>query len=389
MRTDEANITKIVSDMFSGVIYPNKVEMLIRIDDDMVEVFDSLKNNKIINKYNVKIYSGKRLGYINAGEGFSELMRMSVGDIFLLWGDDYNIITQGWDVKLYQYRDKIATIKMFTYSKMKNGLKRFHGDACVCFTKKLYELMGHMPFQCFCDKYFDKIGYNCGIMEDTDIKIVVGTKKDGSVEVNSDRLLAVEQFDQEETQKDIVIDTKRVLQYFKENNIEYHSNPYCDVTFVHYLYNSLFPQVEISGGELGDKKYLVKFINKKNNQNVYQTTIESYQWAKTNIDYFIDWLITVSDEDGNVFFEYNLDLTNKKVLMEIDKNSTKEEILTWLVYIDEFQKRHNCKVVCKTSYFSTIQNSYNKIDIVDITEDVYDMFIYYKINRSNIKWIRN
>ena len=59
-RGDIDSLIEIINNIFSLASYPKKVEMLIRVDSDQEDLYQTLSCHKVVNQYNVKIYSGKR-----------------------------------------------------------------------------------------------------------------------------------------------------------------------------------------------------------------------------------------------------------------------------------------------------------------------------------------
>ena len=63
------------------------------------------------------------------------------------------------------------------------------------------------------------------------------------------------------------------------------------------------PFVEITGNVT--EEYVVQFIDKTTNQIRFETTIGNNNWAKSNIEYCIDWTVRVL-KDNDVFYEHDL-----------------------------------------------------------------------------------
>jgi len=81
---------------------------------------------------------------------------------------------------------------------------------------------------------------------------------------------------------------------------------------------------------------------------VYQTDIYNNMWASTSTKYYNKWLVEVFDiTDGIEVLEYSeeMDLKNRTVKVVFDSESL-GDILAWIGAVDEFQKKHECKMYC-------------------------------------------
>ena len=62
------------------------------------------------------------------------------------------------------------------------------------------------------------------------------------------------------------------------------------------------------------------------------------------------------------------DLSFKKVYI-IFKTDSIGDTLAWIPYVEEFRKKHNCKIVCATYYNNWFKNEYKDIEFVEIGGD--------------------
>jgi autotransporter strand-loop-strand O-heptosyltransferase len=135
------------------------------------------------------------------------------------------------------------------------------------------------------------------------------------------------------------------------------------------------PKVEILGGD--DKTYSVKFIDLDKNEVVYQSTISNNQWAKVNRNYYVNWKIEVYT-DGNLIDSHMFNCNGKHVFIKFDSSSL-GDTLAWLPYVEEFRKKHNCKVSCFTFMNELFRNQYPEIDWVDGDFNSTDLYASYLI----------
>ena len=137
---------------------------------------------------------------------------------------------------------------------------------------------------------------------------------------------------------------------------------------------------------LGDSNYdfNIKFINNRNDEIIYETSIKSNQWASPNIKYFIDWRIEIFSDDPN--FENaieRINLNDKIVSIILDSKSIGDTI-AWVSQVEEFSKVNKCKV----KLFTFNNNLFSDTDNVQFVESIYnDSYASYKIgcyNNSNL-----
>jgi autotransporter strand-loop-strand O-heptosyltransferase len=114
------------------------------------------------------------------------------------------------------------------------------------------------------------------------------------------------------------------------------------------------PWAEVLGNQSG--KYIVKFINKRNNNILFTTELSNNTWAKCNIEYFIDWRIEIW-EGNTLFFEHDYTATNKRVYIALSSKAL-GDTLAWFPYFEEFQKVHNCELIVSTFHNEMLQQQY-------------------------------
>lgn len=133
------------------------------------------------------------------------------------------------------------------------------------------------------------------------------------------------------------------------------------------------PRVEILGNISAN--YRVEFINKKTDKVEYEANIKNNHWCKSNLQYFIDWKIKVW-EGNTVFYEEDYDASGKRVYIAFDSKALGDS-LAWFPYAEEFQKKHNCKVVVSTFHNDMFVNQYPDLEFVtpgDVVEHLYAMY---------------
>jgi autotransporter strand-loop-strand O-heptosyltransferase len=134
------------------------------------------------------------------------------------------------------------------------------------------------------------------------------------------------------------------------------------------------PFIEIKGE--GDSKYLIKVFDDKN-ECVYQNTIGVNHWVKLNRNYYTNWRTEIY-EDGNLIYNEFMNLENKKVYVSFESKSL-GDTLSWIPYVDEFRKKHNCKMVVSTFLNNLLENQYPDIEFVSPNQTVHNLHALYRI----------
>ena len=133
------------------------------------------------------------------------------------------------------------------------------------------------------------------------------------------------------------------------------------------------PFVEIKGQKKAE--YNVEFVDRKSNKVLFKSTIGNNCWCKCNIEYFVDWKILIY-ENGKLWAEYNYEPEGKKIYVALDSRAL-GDTLAWFPYLEEFRKKHNCKLVASTFMNDFFSNEYTDIEFIkpgDTATDLYAMY---------------
>lgn len=133
---------------------------------------------------------------------------------------------------------------------------------------------------------------------------------------------------------------------------------------------------EILGGP--ETQYNVRFIDKKQNKLIYSTVLGKNSWARTATQYYTDWKVIVEDVSGSIIREYDLNLTNARVYISLESDSL-GDTLAWIPYVEEFRKKHNCKLICSTFWNNLFIDQYPEIEFVKPGVVVNDLLAMYKV----------
>lgn len=136
-------------------------------------------------------------------------------------------------------------------------------------------------------------------------------------------------------------------------------------------------KVEILGDE--EKQYYVEFINSDSGKKIYTTTISNNQWCRPNIEYYINWIIKVYDNDTrDLIYTHRFNCENQRVFIALDSSAI-GDTLAWFPLTEEFRKKHNCKLVVCTFHNEWFKDKYPEIEFVEPGDVVYDLYAMYSI----------
>jgi autotransporter strand-loop-strand O-heptosyltransferase len=155
---------------------------------------------------------------------------------------------------------------------------------------------------------------------------------------------------------------------------------------INFIQSAFF---EVKGGP--DKQYHVQFIDKKTEKIIHSGTIGRNCWIKTNKAHYVDWLIIA--DDGQTKFRHEMSLKDKRVYIAMDSKAI-GDTLAWFPYVEEFRKKHNCKMVCSTFHNHLFEENYPDIEFTkpgDVVNDLYAMYMigWYYNSDGTIDYNKN
>jgi len=288
VRSSIDDIVKMIENVFSTCNDPSNIEMLIRMDDDDEDVI-LLSINKIFHKYNIKLYVGFRHGYIGMHKYCNELISMAIGDIIFHWGDDGDILTNGWEDILAQHIGGVAVLQNMVHFHTDSGIQAVRkNNFSPVVPRSLYDILGTYSPCALSDSYYDYIGEISGIkiMSGLDVLIHRG-------EMNKCGVEAWGHFASKENMEKIEEDAQKIIKYLDKKNICRRLIPYFEIS------SDPSPKVEVRGGPR-NHRYVVKFFNKENGEVVFSKTIPRYNWVSCNNGKFVRVI-----DNGNIIFEHS------------------------------------------------------------------------------------
>jgi len=131
------------------------------------------------------------------------------------------------------------------------------------------------------------------------------------------------------------------------------------------------PFFEIKGSI--NKEFNVSFLDGRGNL-VHNTKLSTNMWTKLNRKYFENWTIKIESDGITEVIKY--DAKNKRVYISLDSKSLGDSI-AWVPYLEEFRKKHDCKLIVSTFWNKLFESKYPEIEFVkpgDIVNSLYAMY---------------
>jgi autotransporter strand-loop-strand O-heptosyltransferase len=161
--------------------------------------------------------------------------------------------------------------------------------------------------------------------------------------------------------KKVLLD-KPMNQIKKQNNIQ----------IIHHFVEN--PFIEIRGES--NSNYIIKVYD-ETDLCIYQNTIKSNHWVKLHRQYYTKWRTEIY-EDGNLIYNETLNLKDKRVYISFESRSL-GDTLSWMPYVEEFRKTHECKVILSTFLNDLLSDQYPEIEFVNPTTVINNLYALYRI----------
>ena len=134
-------------------------------------------------------------------------------------------------------------------------------------------------------------------------------------------------------------------------------------------------RVEILGSI--DATYKIEFIDTKTNIKHFESELKTNHWAKSNLQYFCNWKIVIT-ENGKPFFEEVFNAKDKRVYIALDSKAL-GDTLAWIPYVEEFGKVHKSKMIISTFHNHMFENQYPNIEFVKPGSEVPNLYAMYSL----------
>ncbi len=136
----------------------------------------------------------------------------------------------------------------------------------------------------------------------------------------------------------------------------------------------------------------IDFIDETNNNSLYKYKLSNNMFSQLNIEYHKNFRVEICDE-GKLIKTIKPSFENQRVYIHLDSSSL-GDTLAWIPYVDEFRKKHNCKVICSTFLNDFFVKTYKDIEFVKpgtVVENLYKIFSigWFYNDKSEIETNRN
>ena len=161
-----------------------------------------------------------------------------------------------------------------------------------------------------------------------------------------------------------------------------YKNTINDYNIIHNFVDQ--PFLEITGTSKSD--FRVEFYDGE--ELIHHDTIKCNHWIRLNRRWYTDWTILVY-KDGVQVYHSEMNLRGKRVYIAFESSSLGDSI-AWMPYVEEFQKKHECKMIVSTFKNSLFETEYPDIEFVkpgDKVNNIYAMYRlgwFYDVNREPV-----
>ena len=137
------------------------------------------------------------------------------------------------------------------------------------------------------------------------------------------------------------------------------------------------PYISVKGSTPGN--YRINFIDKDTSAIHYSNEISVGGWVACGIDYYVNWRVeAINLITEEVEFEYEQDFTNKNIFIWFDSVAL-GDTLAWIPVVEEFRKKHNCKMYCSTFWNDLVSDTYPEITFITPESGFMDFESSYRI----------
>jgi len=159
-------IEKALSSIIETVNIRDRIEVLIRFDDDDIVSIVKFLQLKVLQQLDVRVFVGPRHRYLHLNEYHNELCKHSVGEFIFAVADDCIIKTMHWDDLIEAYTGQAIVLRSNV-----QGVNSTVINACPILSRKIYDILGRFSPTAHSDNYIRAYGKTVGIERPVDILI--------------------------------------------------------------------------------------------------------------------------------------------------------------------------------------------------------------------------
>lgn len=127
------------------------------------------------------------------------------------------------------------------------------------------------------------------------------------------------------------------------------------------------PKLEIRGNL--NYKYQIEFIDLNTDKIYHSGIINNNMWISCNVEYYCNWRIVVKNLTLDIEKHIDLDLKNKKVKI-VNESPSLGDLISWVPYVQEFKKKHDCEVDFFTPNKDLFEKEYPDVNFYNYNDDV-------------------
>ena len=158
-RARPANLQAAIDSCIQLAKHPDRVEVLVALDKDdpqlrlMTEVAKSRSARSFVSEV--------RHGYLHLYRYFNKLATASKGDWLVIWNDDSEMLTQGWD-------DLLVDAPEVAVQFLRRDVLKTADPTFPVTSRNIFEAMGHLSLNGHCDAWISDVSWwaKCQVTRD-------------------------------------------------------------------------------------------------------------------------------------------------------------------------------------------------------------------------------
>lgn len=136
-------------------------------------------------------------------------------------------------------------------------------------------------------------------------------------------------------------------------------------------------------GEESEEIYRIEFLDSESGNVISKYFAKVNSLTTGGVQWFVDWKIDVYRQSNNqLIYSEKYDASNKVVFIKFDGFALGDNI-SWIPYVEEFRKKHNCIVICSTFYNYLFKSIYPNVLFVNPNTVIENVYAQYYVGASN------
>lgn len=134
------------------------------------------------------------------------------------------------------------------------------------------------------------------------------------------------------------------------------------------------PRVRVNASP--EEEFTVKFYNI--NEFIKEVKCKGGEEVYGGRQWFHYWRIDVFDSNGELYYKERFEPRGKVIFIKIDAYALGDNI-AWLPVINDFRRKHHCKIICSTFWNNLFIDSYPDIMFVEPNTTIHNVYAQYYI----------